>query len=45
MDRRLFLGWLKVNVVFFAGAFFAFLFLGLVFPDYMLGFVRGWGGF
>ena len=43
MDRRIFLKWLKVNILFFTGAFIVALFLALLFPDTMLGFVRKWG--
>ena len=45
MDRRIFLKWLKVNILFFAGAFIVALLLALLFPDTMLGFVRKWGAY
>ena len=43
MDRKIFLKWLKVNILFFTGAFIVALLLALLFPDAMLGFVRKWG--
>jgi hypothetical protein len=45
MDRRIFLKWLKVNILFFTGAFIVALLLALLFPDTMLGFVRKWGAY
>jgi hypothetical protein len=43
MDRKIFQKWLKVNILFFTGAFIVALLLALLFPDTMLGFVRTWG--
>lgn len=43
MDRTIFLGWLKINTLFFAGAFIVAFLLALLFPDAMLAFVRRWG--
>jgi uncharacterized membrane protein SpoIIM required for sporulation len=43
MNRKIFLKWLKVNILFFTGASIVALFLALLFPDAMLGFVRKWG--
>ena len=43
MNRKIFLKWLKINTMFFLGAFFVALLLALLFPDTMLGFVREWG--
>ena len=44
MNRNIFLKWLKINILFFMGAFIVSLLLALLFPDTMLGFVRSWGG-
>ena len=43
MDGQIFLGWLKINISFFIAAFIVSLLLAFLFPDTMLGFVRGWG--
>ena len=45
MNRNIFLKWLKVNILFFMGAFIVSLLLALLFPDTMLGFVRSWGAY
>lgn len=45
MDNRIFIKWLKINILFFAGAFIAALILALVIPDIMLLFVRRWGAY
>jgi hypothetical protein len=45
MNRKIFLKWLKNNILFFMGAFIIALFLALLFPDTMLGFVRRWGAY
>jgi|GEM_PF-5434817 len=43
MNKEIFLRWLRINILFFVGAFVVSLFLGFLFPDVLLGFVRGWG--
>ena len=45
MNRKIFLKWLKINILFFMGAFIVALLLALLFPDTMLGFVRKWGAY
>jgi hypothetical protein len=45
MNRKIFLKWLKINILFFTGAFIVALLLALLFPDTMLGFVRIWGAY
>ena len=45
MNRKIFLKWLKNNILFFMGAFTVALLLALLFPDAMLGFVRKWGAY
>ena len=45
MNRGIFLKWLKINILFFMGAFIVSLLLVLLFPDTMLGFVRSWGAY
>lgn len=45
MDKKTFLKWLKINIIFFMGAFTAGLLLGYIFPDIMLGLVRKWGAY
>ena len=45
MNRTIFLKWLKINILFFMGAFIVALLLALLFPDTMLGFVRKWGAY
>ena len=45
MNRKIFLKWLKINILFFMGAFIVALFSALLFPDTMLGFVRKWGAY
>ena len=45
MNRKIFLKWLKINILFFMGAFIVTLLLALLFPDTMLGFVRKWGAY
>jgi len=39
----MFLKWVRINILFFMGAFVVALFLTSLFPDTMLGFVRSWG--
>jgi len=43
MDREIFLKWFRINILFLVGAFIVALFFTSLFPDTMLGFVRGWG--
>jgi len=43
MNREVFLKWVRINILFFVGAFVVALFLTLLFPDTLLGFVRSWG--
>jgi hypothetical protein len=45
MNRKIFLKWLKVNILFFTCAFIVAMLLALLFPDTMLGFVRVWGAY
>jgi len=45
MNRKIFLKWLKMNILFFMGAFIVALLLALLFPDTMLGFARKWGAY
>ena len=45
MNREIFLKWLKINVLFFIGAFIVALLLAFLFTDTMLGFVRSWGAY
>jgi hypothetical protein len=45
MDRKIFLKWLRINVMFFMGAFIIGLLLSFLFPDIMLGFIRKWGAY
>ena len=45
MNRKMFLKWLKINILFFMCAFIVALLLALLFPDTMLGFVRKWGAY
>jgi hypothetical protein len=45
MNRKIFLKWLKNNILFFMGAFIVSLLLALMFPSTMLGFVRRWGAY
>ena len=45
MNMKLFLKWLKINTLFFMGAFIVSLLLALLFPDTILGFVRSWGAY
>ena len=43
MNKDIVLKWLRINVLFFVGAFIVALLLAMLFPDTLLGFVRGWG--
>ena len=43
MNKEIFLKWVRINILFFVGAFIVALFLTSLFPDTMLGFVRSWG--
>jgi len=43
MDKNAFLKWLKINTLFFVGAFIVGSLLAVLFPDHMLGFGRRWG--
>ena len=45
MDNRIFIKWLKINILFFTAAFIVSLILALVIPDIMLQFVRRWGAY
>lgn len=45
MNTQIFFKWLRINTSFFMGAFIISLLLAFVFPDTMLGFVRGWGAY
>ena len=45
MNRKIFLKWSKINILYFTGAFIVALLLALLFPDTMLGFVRTWGAY
>jgi len=45
MNRKIFLNWLKINILFFMGAFIVALLSALLFPDTMLEFVRKWGAY
>jgi hypothetical protein len=45
MNRKIFLKWLKINILLFSGAFIVALILALLFPDTMRGFVRKWGAY
>jgi len=43
MNKEIFLKWIRINILFFMGAFIVALFLTSLFPDTMLGFIRSWG--
>lgn len=41
--QKVFLQWLKINILFFAGSFIVTFVVGLLFTDTLLNFVRAWG--
>ena len=45
MRKQVYLKWLRINILYFVGAFIAALLLALLFPDTMLEFVRKWGAY
>jgi len=45
MNKQIFVNWLRINVLWFIGAFSVALLLALLFPDTLLGFVRSWGAY
>jgi hypothetical protein len=45
MDKKIFLRWLRINIMFFMSAFIIGSVLSLIFPDIMLGLVRKWGAY
>jgi len=45
MNRKIFLKWLKINILFFMGAFIGALLSALLFPETMLEFIRKWGAY
>jgi hypothetical protein len=44
-NKQIFMKWLKINGLFFVGAFIVALLLAFLFTDTMLGFVRSWGAY